>query len=121
MDQLGPHQAAIELAGSLVFIAAQKRASRMQIPQGDPVVYLAAHHTPFPFLLDESREVSRAYGVYRRLSMDSINIARPATFVVAPNRQTRYIYCGSDQSDRAPINQVLEIFQSISQQSITQH
>lgn len=121
MDQLGPYQDAIGSVGSLVFIAAQKRAPVLRLPTGDPVAYLAAHSTPFPFLLDESREVSRAYGVYRRLSMDSINIARPATFVVAPNRQTRYIYCGSDQSDRAPINQVLEIFQSISQQSITQH
>ncbi len=119
MGQFGPHQAAIEAAGALVFIAAQKRASKVHLPSGDPVAYFAAHHMPFPFLLDEDREVTRAYGVYQRMGLDAINVARPATFMVAPDGKIRYIYCGADQADRAPINPVLEVFYSVTQQSIT--
>ncbi|MEO8726784.1 MAG: redoxin domain-containing protein [Acidobacteriaceae bacterium] len=121
MDQFGPHRGAIEGVGAVVFIAAQKRASKVHLPSGDPVGYFASHSMAYPFLLDEGREVARAYGVYQRMGLNAINIARPATFVIAPGGQIRYIYCGADQADRAPIRQVLECLQTSTRQSITQH
>ena len=114
MDQLGPHWPEFTATGSLVYVAAQKRSPTVHMPEGDPVSYLVRHPTPLPFLLDESRAVTQAYGVYKRFSIDSINIARPATFVVAPDGHIRYLYVGSNQLDRAPLDQVLEIFHSIS-------
>jgi alkyl hydroperoxide reductase subunit AhpC len=114
MDQLGPHWPEFTDTGSLVYIAAQKRSATVHMPEGDPVSYLVRHPTPLPFLLDESREVTHAYGVYKRLGIDSVNIARPATFVVATDGRIRYMYVGSNQLDRSPLDQVLEIFRSIS-------
>lgn len=113
MDQFGSSQTDIARAGSLVFIAAQKRSSMFHLPDGDPVAYFAKHPIPFPFLLDQNRAVTHAYGVYQRLSLDAINIARPATFVISPDSQIRYLYVGASQTDRAPLTQVFEIFHSI--------
>jgi Redoxin len=107
MDQFGSLKPAIESRGSIVYIAAQKRSSLLHMPDGDPVAYLAKHPTPFPYLLDEDRSLTRAYGVYERLSLDSINIARSATIVVRPDAVIRYIYVGASQHDRAPVEEVL--------------
>ena len=58
--------------------------------------------------LDEDRAVTKAYGLYHRLGVDAINIAHPATLVVDGNGTVRYIYRGDSQSDRAPLEKVLE-------------
>ena len=67
----------------------------------------------FPFLLDEDRSVTKAYGLYDRLSMDAINIAHPATLVIDRDRKVRYIYRGDSQTDRAPFDEVLEAVEEI--------
>lgn len=85
-----------------MFVAAEKRNDMF-----NPQNFLSQHPTPFPFLLDEDRSVTKAYGVYHRLGVDAINIARPATFVVGRDAVIRYIYVGASQTDRAPIEQVL--------------
>jgi Redoxin len=108
MDQFGPYQQRIGAVGSLAFIAAQKRSSIVHMPDGDPVEYFRAHPLPYPFLLDEDRRVTHAYGVYKALSLDSINIARPATFVVGRDGALTYVYVGANQTDRAPIEEVLQ-------------
>jgi hypothetical protein len=40
--------------------------------------------------------------------MDAINIARPANFVVDRNGIVTWMYIGSSQTDRAPMEQVLQ-------------
>ena len=85
-----------------MLVAAEKRNDMF-----NPKNFLSQHPTPFPFLLDEDRSVTKAYGVYHRLGVDAINIARPATFVVGRDAVIRYIYVGASQTDRAPIEQVL--------------
>jgi alkyl hydroperoxide reductase subunit AhpC len=112
VQQLAAHQSEIEASGSLVYVAAQKRHSAMHMPNGDPVAYLSKHAIAFPFLLDEDRRVTRAYGVYVALNHESIHIARPATFVVAADQGVRYVYIGKNQFDRAPVEAVLEVFRS---------
>ena len=72
-----------------------------------PAKYLEEHPISFPFLLDEDRTVTKAYGVYKRLGVDSFNIARPATFVIDATGIIRYIHVGATQTDRAPANEVL--------------
>jgi len=61
----------------------------------------------FPFLLDESRQITKVYGLYHRIGMDALNIAHPATLVIDRERVVRYIYRGENQHDRAPLDQVL--------------
>jgi peroxiredoxin len=91
------------LPASLVYVAAQKRGGMFK-----PEKFLAEHPVSFPFLLDEDRSVTRDYGVYHRIGRDAFNIAHPATFVVARDGSVRWIYVGSNQLDRAPLDQVLE-------------
>lgn len=87
-----------------MFVAAEKKNGMF-----NPQKFLDEHPTPFPFLLDEDRSVTKAYGVYHRLGIDAINIAHPATFVVGRDARIRYSYVGANQTDRAPIEQVLDV------------
>ncbi len=92
----------LQTGAQLIYIAAEK---------GDgvwnPKKFLQQHPVSFPFLLDEGRTVTKAYGLYHRLGIDAFNIAHPASVVVDRNRTIRYIYRGDSQSDRAPLEQVL--------------
>jgi peroxiredoxin len=87
----------------LAFIAAEKRDGVFK-----PAKYLEKHPFSFPFLLDEDRVVTKAYGLYHRFGMDALNIAHPATLVIDRERYVRYIYRGENQHDRAPLEEVLE-------------
>jgi len=107
MAQLEPHKDEIERMGSLLYIAAEKRGGWFK-----PEKYLAEHPVSFPFLLDEDRAVTKAYGIYHRLAHDAINIARPATFIVDRRGMLRFVYVSSDQNDRADISLVLQQLQS---------
>src|ERR1700749_2065665 len=98
MAQFGPLQNEIGKWGALVFVAAEKERGMF-----NPRKFLAGHPTPFLFLLDEDRSVTKSYGVYQRLGLDAINIARPATFVIGRNGTIRYLYVGAAQTDRAPL------------------
>lgn len=104
MAQFEPHKGEMERAGvQVVFIAAEKREGMWK-----PAKFLAKHPISFPFLLDEDRAVTKAYGLYNRLGRDAINIARTATLVIDQQGMVRYIYRGENQADRAPMEQVME-------------
>ncbi len=102
MAQLEPHKDEIERTGGLLYIAAEKRGGLFK-----PEKYLAEHPISFPFLLDEDRTVTKAYGIYHRLAHDAFNIARPATFVVDRKGILRFVYVSSDQKDRADVGTML--------------
>ena len=87
-----------------VFIAAEKRDGMFK-----PAKYLAEHPVSFPFLLDEDRSVTKAYGLYHRLGHDAFNIAHPATLLIDRAGTVRFIYLGVSQTDRIPLEAVLEI------------
>jgi peroxiredoxin len=104
MAQFEPLQAEIEqLGASLLFVAAEKREGMFK-----PERFFGKHPIPFPFLLDQDRSVTKAYGVHNRLALDAIHIAKPATFVVDRNGIVRFSYVGKNQLDRAPLEQVME-------------
>lgn len=104
MAQLEPWKKTIEeIGGALVYIAAEKKDGMF-----NPTKFLDEHPASFPFLLDEDRAVTKAYGVYHRLGVDAINIARPATFVIGRDQKVRYLYVGASQTDRAPVEEVLD-------------
>lgn len=87
----------------MAFVAAEKRNGVFK-----PAKFLEKHPVSFPFLLDEDRVVTKAYGLYHRLAMDALNIAHPATLVIDRERVIRYIYRGDNQHDRAPLADVLK-------------
>ena len=114
MAQFEPPQSELErLRTSLFFIAAEKRNGMFK-----PERFFKRHPVSFPFLLDEDRSVTKAYGVYNRLSIEAIDIAKPATFVVDPRRVVRFIYVGDHQFDRAPLEQVMA---AVQQHELPQH
>ncbi len=109
MAQLEPlRQELGALGASLVYIAAQKRHGMFR-----PEKYLAEHLISYPLLLDEDRQVTKAYGVYHAIGTDALRIARPATFVIDRSGVTRFIYVGADQRDRAPAEEVLKVLRQL--------
>jgi peroxiredoxin len=103
MAQLEPLKFKIEEAGAqLVYIAAEKRGGMFK-----PEQFLEKNPVSYPFLLDEDRTATKAYGLYHRLGTDAINIAHPATLVVDPQAMVRYIYRGDSQTDRSPVEEML--------------
>lgn len=104
MAQFGPVKDEFEKAGTeVLLVAAEKREGLFK-----PAKYLEKNPVAFPFLLDEDRSVTKAYGVYHRLGADAFNIARPATFVVGRDGFIRFSYVGKNQHDRAPMESILE-------------
>lgn len=91
------------MKAGLAYVAAEKRGGLWK-----PEKYLKNHPSSFPFLLDEDRAVTKAYGLYHRLGHDAIRIAHPATLVVDRVGVIRYIYRGENQLERAPIDEVME-------------
>lgn len=110
MSELETMKADIERVGAqLVYIAAEKSEGVWK-----PGKFLQSHPVSFPFLLDEDRSVTKAYGLHHRLGVDAIDIAHPATLVINRDRTIQYIYRGDSQTDRAPIDEVLEAARRVS-------
>ena len=61
--------------------------------------YIEETGLPFNVLIDASREVMKAYGVWHRLGIDAWNIARPAVFLIDGNRAVRYSFIGESQDE----------------------
>jgi len=103
MAQFEPLKQQIEASGaSVVFVAAEKREGFFK-----PEKFLERRHISFPFLLDEDRAVTKAWGVYNRIALDAYNIAKPATFIVGRDGVVKYAYVGKSQMDRAPLAEVI--------------
>ena len=104
MAQLELLKNEIKAAGAqLIYVAAEKREGMFK-----PAKFLEDHPVSFPFLLDEARSVTRAYGLYHRVGLDAFNIAHPASLVIDRTATVRYVYRGKSQLDRAPVEQILE-------------
>ena len=107
MTQFESRRPEIEAAGAhLAFIAAEKRHGVWR-----PGRFLEKHPISSVFLLDEDRAVTKAYGLHHALGTDAINIAHPATFVIARDGLVCYIYRGDNQLDRPPIDEVIGALQ----------
>ena len=70
--------------------------------------YFEKHPLPFPYLLDQPRDVVKAYGVYKPIGIDGINVAQPSTFLVDASGSIRWIYVGRSQFDRPDPEDVLK-------------
>lgn len=109
MAQFEPEKGELEKNRiNLVFIAAEKRQGIWH-----PAKFFARRPVSFPFLLDEDRAVTKAYGLYHRMGMDAINVAHPATLVIDGSGTIRYVYRGEGQLDRAPLTEVIAAAQKL--------
>jgi peroxiredoxin len=61
--------------------------------------YVEEAGLPFVILVDESREVTKRYGVWHRLGLDAWNISRPALFVLDASGVIRAIFVGESQEE----------------------
>ena len=59
--------------------------------------YIEETGLPFNVLIDESRDVLRAYGVWHRAGLTAWNIARPALFLIDTDRRIRYSFVADMQ------------------------
>lgn len=73
------------------------------VAQSSDVVkrYVEDQGLPFNILIDESRDVLKAYGVWHRLGLDAWNIARPALFLIDQEGKIHYSFV-SDRQDEFP-------------------
>jgi len=101
-------QEIVESGGQVVYVAAEKQDGFW-----NPGKFLERHPISFPFLLDEDRTVTKAYGLHHALGTDALNIAHPATLVIDRQGVVRYIYRGQNQHDRAPLDEVISTVRKI--------
>jgi methyl-accepting chemotaxis protein len=66
----------------------------------EPVrAYIEETGLPFNILVDESRGVLKAYGVWHAFGLYAWNIARPALFLIDQTGAIRYSFIGKSQEE----------------------
>ena len=71
--------------------------------------YLKEQNFPFEVLLDENREVVKAYGVWHRIGLDAWNTSRPAVFLIEKDRSIRYSFIGQSQREFPSLEELLRV------------
>ena len=94
-------------SAGVVFIAAQKIDGLFRGKE-----HIHKHAYPFPVLFDEKRQVTRAYGVYQALGVDTLNLARRALFVVGSEGTIRRIAVSPNQREAPPFEEILAAIES---------
>jgi peroxiredoxin Q/BCP len=106
MDTIRDNLAELEARhGATATIMAQ-RSTRMKTA-------LDERDYPFPVLADTDRSVTKAYGVYVRANFESINIARPANFVLDRSGIVRYMHVARIQTEYASLKEILATLETL--------
>ena len=61
--------------------------------------YVEDQGLPFEILIDDSREVVKAYGVWHRVGFDAWNIAKPSVFLIVRAGVIRYVFVADFQTE----------------------
>jgi peroxiredoxin len=69
--------------------------------------YVEETGLPFNILIDERRDVARAYGVWHRVGLDAWNVARPAVFLVDRSGTIRWSFVGRSQREYPAPEEIL--------------
>jgi len=71
------------------------------LPQNRDAVrrYIEETGLPFDVLIDERRAMAKAYGVWHRIGLDALNIARPAVFLIEEDGSIGYSFIGDSQKE----------------------
>ena len=87
MRELRPRLQAI--GARVILVVCQRRAAVAS--------YLETRPIPFPVVIDEDRSIAKRWGAYVRFNLESIHIARPATFVVNALGILAYVHIARSQ------------------------
>ena len=69
--------------------------------------YIEETGLPFNILIDDSREVLRAYGVWHRAGLTAWNIARPALFLIDTAGRIHYSFVAEWQHEFPEHDEIL--------------
>jgi peroxiredoxin len=72
--------------------------------------YIEETGLPFDVLIDETRAVIRAYGVWHRAGIFTWNKARPAAFLIDPDGSIRGSWIASNQTQFPDAAEILDRF-----------
>jgi peroxiredoxin len=92
---------------AVLFIAAQKIDGMLKGRK-----YISDHQYPFDVLFDESRQVTRAYGVHQALGIDTYNLARRSMFVIGGGGRVCWIAVSPHQLEAPDLPSVLNAIES---------
>jgi peroxiredoxin len=76
--------------------------------------YIEETGLPFNILIDESRDVLKAYGIWHRVGLDAWNIARPSLFLIDPSGAVRYSFVADRQDEFPGHDEILGAIASLS-------
>ena len=106
MGQIAERLPELEKRGAgAVTVVAQRPAGAAADLKNDPY--------PFPVLADAARTVVRQYGVYVRANFESVNIARPANFVIDTQGTVRFMHIASIQFEFASWHDILSTLDTL--------
>jgi peroxiredoxin len=71
--------------------------------------YIEDTGLPFDVLIDERRDVVRAYGVWHRIGLDAWNVARPAVFLIGTDQQIQASWIGDTQRQFPSPSEILAL------------
>jgi peroxiredoxin len=69
--------------------------------------YVEETGLPFDILIDEQREMVKAYGVWHRIGLTALNISHPAVFLVNQDGRIAYSFIGDNQAEFPPQPEIL--------------
>jgi peroxiredoxin len=69
--------------------------------------YIEETGLPFNILIDESRDVLKAYGVWHAVGLAAWNIARPALFLIDQSGAIRYSFVAKTQDEFPSHDEIL--------------
>ena len=61
--------------------------------------YIEDTGLPSDILVDQRREIIKAYGVWQRVGLDAWNISRPALFLIDSKGVIRYVFVANWQTE----------------------
>ena len=70
--------------------------------------FVEKHDYRFPILFDETRETTRAYGVYHQVGLDAYRIAHPAAFLLDDSQIIQWIAVSPNQAELPTNAQILD-------------
>lgn len=74
---------------------------------------------PFPFLIDEDREVIKSFDVFHPFGLAAYKIAYPSLFLISETGKIVYAYVGETQTDRPKENDVYAEVHHLLSETIT--
>ena len=75
--------------------------------------YVEDQGLPFDILIDDSREVVKAYGVWHRVGFDAWNIAKPSVFLIDREGIVRYVFVADFQTEFPEFGTIIQQLEMI--------